>query len=342
MLKEYLSIKREILFHLGFWVLWISLKIIFINDEGELTFKTGLFIWTSLLINASTFYLNYLIIMPKAFNPFNWKKAVIGLISIYAFFIGFRFLIEQYLTLHLFNRINYFSGFELKYYLFDNFFFGTKPVLTSSVFWLIIYSIRLNHYNHYIIEENKNSEIKFLKAQINPHFVFNTLNNIYSLIHLKSNKSLIAVEKLSEILRFTTYESQKDKIRLSTEINYINAFIELEKLRHEADTFVDFMESIENYNIYIPPYLLSPLVENALKHGKSTQKQPIIVKLESSSKKLTFSIENQIGIKRKDQIGGIGIDNLKSRLEIYFPDRHFLKITNSNELFICNLEINLI
>lgn len=96
-------------------------------------------------------------------------------------------------------------------------------------------------------------------------------------------------------MRFTTYESQKEKIKLSDEIGYINAYIELEQLRHEENTFVYFDTEIENENIEIPPYILSPLVENALKHGLASNANPIIIKLTSDIQKLTFIVENEIG-----------------------------------------------
>src|SRR5690606_24616738 len=149
------------------------------------------------------------------FKVFNWKKAVTGLVTLYLFFIAFRFFLEQFLTAILFDQTNYFADTNIIYYAFDNIYFGSQPIIISTVFWIIVAFIRLSEYNASIIEENKNAEIKFLKAQINPHFVFNTLNNIYSMVYFQSEKSLVAIEKLSQIMRFTTYESQKEKIRLS-------------------------------------------------------------------------------------------------------------------------------
>ncbi|GAA3738876.1 hypothetical protein GCM10022422_22930 [Flavobacterium ginsengisoli] len=191
------------------------------------------------------------------------------------------------------------------------------------------------------MEENKNTEIKFLKAQINPHFVFNTLNNIYSMVYFQSDKSLIAIDKLSQIMRFTTYESQKEKIKLSDEVDYIKAYIELEQLRHQDNVRVDFNVELKNEFEEIPPYILSPLVENALKHGEVSDSEPIEIQLKVSSEKLIFKVKNKIGTQKKDSLGGIGLDNLQKRLQIHYPEKHQIKITKEENHFTAELEIDL-
>lgn len=196
-------------------------------------------------------------------------------------------------------------------------------------------------YNQQILEENKNTEIKFLKAQINPHFVFNTLNNIYSMVYFQSDKSLPAIEKLSHIMRFTTYDAQKEKILLSDEVNYIKAYIELEQFRHEDDAFVVFDQQIFNERIEIPPYILSPLVENAMKHGIASNTNPILITLHSDHKMLSFKVENDIGTQKKDKLGGIGLDNLQKRLDIHYPKSHTLTITKNDNRFMAALQIDL-
>src|SRR5690606_32252659 len=119
--------------------------------------------------------------------------------------------------------------------------------------------------------------------------------------------------------RFTTYESQKDKIGINEEIDYINSYIELESLRHSEQNFVNFeIESEAKSPIMIAPYILSPLVENALKHGIISGEKPIEIWLEFNDEKLNFKVVNHIGNHKKDKLGGIGIDNLKRRLDINY------------------------
>ncbi|MNY24967.1 Sensor histidine kinase YehU [compost metagenome] len=160
------------------------------------------------------------------------------------------------------------------------------------------------------------------------------------MVYFKSDKSLPAIEKLSQIMQFTTYESQKERIKLSGEVSYILAYIELEQLRHEESAFTDLrIDTSLNEQVEIPPYILSPLVENALKHGVVSNAEPILVELKADKQQLTFRVENKIGTQKKDKLGGIGLDNLQKRLEIYYPDNHSLRITSENDRFTVELTI---
>jgi hypothetical protein len=341
MYKSSLSIKKEILIHLLFWVIWAYYSFIVIGDTGIRLGKPGLFFTTGTILYIVAFYFNYLLILPKVFNPFNWKKALVGFLSIFILFSGLRYLTEQVITFHLFNIRNYPPDTSIFYYFYDNLYYTSQPAILSTVLWSVIFLIRTLEYNQIILEENKNTEIKFLKAQINPHFVFNTLNNIYSMVYFKSDKSLTAIEKLSEVMRFTTYESQKEKIKLSDEINYIKAYIELEQLRHQESAFVDLHIETGNEIVESPPYILSPLVENALKHGVASNAQPISIELKLRDHQLLFKVTNDIGTQKKDKLGGIGLDNLQMRLEIHYPKKHQLKLINENNRFTAILEIDL-
>ncbi|WP_294965120.1 histidine kinase, partial [uncultured Flavobacterium sp.] len=263
-----------------------------------------------------------------------------GVFISYLVFTSLRFVFEQIVTKVLFDKVNY-TDVNFLNYMLDNLHYSSMAIILSSFLWFVIYSIRLLEYNKLILEENKNTEIKFLKAQINPHFVFNTLNNIYSMVYFQSDKSLIAIDKLSQIMRFTTYESQKEKIKLSDEVDYIKAYIELEQLRHQGNVRVDFNAEIKNELEEIPPYILSPLVENALKHGAVSDYEAIEIGLKVSSEKLIFKVKNKIGTQKKDSLGGIGLDNLQKRLQIHYPKKHQLNIANDENHFTAELEIDL-
>lgn len=334
-----LSRKTEWLIHIIFWVL--AAYLTFIGNPFKANFSVpDLFIITYLITFIITFYFHYVIVMNWVFKVFSWKKLMAGIFISFIFFTACRWLAEQYFTDILFGRTNYINPYLFSY-LIDNLSYSSKPVIYSSFLWFVIYFIRLMEYNKQILEENKNTEIKFLKAQINPHFVFNTLNNIYSMVYFQSDKSLPAIEKLSQIMRFTTYDAQKEKIYLSDEINYIKAYIELEQFRHKDDAFVVFNQQILNESIEIPPYILSPLVENAMKHGIASNANPVLITLHSDNQRLSFKVENDIGIQKKDKLGGIGLDNLQKRLDIYFPKSHTLTITNNENRFTAALQIEL-
>ncbi|MFB6456807.1 sensor histidine kinase [Chitinophaga sp. Hz27] len=334
-----LTKKKEAMIHCLFWLL--AAYFTFVKNPIQAKFiLPDLFYATYLVVFILTFYFHYLIVMKRVFQSFSWGRLGAGILTSYLFFTGLRWLTEQVITGFLFNRINYTNPAFFNYML-DNLQYSSMPIILSSFLWLGIYVVRLLEYNRVILEENKNTEIKFLKAQINPHFVFNTLNNIYSMVYFQSEKSLPAIEKLSQIMRFTTYESQKEKIRLAEEIEYIKAYIELEELRHAETSFVNFSSEISDEYIEIPPYILSPLVENALKHGVASTKNPINIQLRASKTELIFRIENEIGTQKKDKLGGIGLDNLKKRLQIHYPQGYGLQVSNNNNTFIAELTINL-
>lgn len=337
--KGKLSKKTECFIHVIFWVL-VGYFTFVKNPLYAQWVVPGLFFTTYALVFVGTFYFHYLVVMKRVFRSFQWQKLLAGLFISYLFFTGFRWLTEQVITELLFNRVNYINPTFLNYML-DNMHYSSMPIIFSSFLWFAIYFIRLQQYNSSILEENKNTEIKFLKAQINPHFLFNSLNNIYSMVYFQSEKSLPAIEKLSKIMLFTTYESLKEKIKLAEELNYIKAYIELEQLRHKETAFVQLVIDVQNENIEIPPFILSPLVENALKHGVTANDNPIGITLTANTSQLYLKVVNEIGTQKKDKLGGIGLDNLKKRLDIYFPGKHSLDIKKENNRFSAILQISL-
>jgi len=341
MYKSSLSAKKEIAIHLIFWLIWAHYSIIVTENNVLKIGKMHLFYVTGIAVYIVTFYVNYLFVLPRVFKPFSWRKVIPGFLVMFLFYSFLRYLTEEVIALRWAGVQNYTPGTGIAYYLYDNLFYSSKPIILSTVLWSVIFLIRTLEYNKLILEENKNTEIKFLKAQINPHFIFNTLNNIYSMVYFKTEESLPAIEKLSQIMRFTTYESQKEHIKLSDEIAYIEAYIELEQLRHKENTFVTLAVACENEQIEIPPYILSPLVENALKHGTASAASPIDIDLKTDSRKLVFKVANEIGKQQKDKLGGIGLDNLRKRLEIHYPGMYRLKLTNEHNRFTAELQIAL-
>lgn len=189
------------------------------------------------------------------------------------------------------------------------------------------------------------AELSFLKMQINPHFLFNALNNIYSLAVLeKTKRTGDNIMKLSELIRYMIYEKEDEKymVNLDKEISHINNFIDLQKLRHEGDTFIQF--SIEGYTTdkRIPPLLLFPLIENSFKHGiLQDGSKPVVIQLSLSDKYLSFSIHNYKNNYLKDHTGGIGLTNVRKRLTLLYPGKHKFDIHESAEEFSVELQLPL-
>jgi len=340
-----ISRQKETAVHLLYWMVFLLGYFIKLKPESGVILdpdQTTLFAFSYLLMVIVTFYLNYLYILKKFFDVKNLGKFLIGVVLIFAFFIFSRYLLEEVIFYHVFGTGNYFEGTSFQYYVADNLHWALAPIMSSTIIWIVINFIRTLQKEVILNEEKKKAEIQFLKSQINPHFIFNTLNNIYSMVFLQSKNALPAIEKLSDIMRFTTYETQKDLIPIGSEIRYIESFIDLEKIRNAKEIHIQLRITIENENLLIPPYLLLPFIENCIKHGiLEDQKNPVIFKITSENKKLTVDVENKINTKLKDAHSGIGISNLKKRLQHYFPGKHEFVISNDETTFKSHLEIQL-
>lgn len=193
--------------------------------------------------------------------------------------------------------------------------------------------------------EKQETEMKFLKSQINPHFLFNVLNNVYTLSLLKSAQTPEVVMKLSEMLRYMLYDSNRNLVPLETEINYIRNFIDLQRLKDDQTLAVNTTFTTQNNKAMIAPMILIPFVENAFKHSKVEDLKNgwINMQLNGSSGTLHFKISNSIPLKgfTKDQMGGIGLTNVQRRLELQYPDRHQLAIQKNSTQFDVSLKIQL-
>ncbi len=194
-------------------------------------------------------------------------------------------------------------------------------------------------------EETLRSELNLLKSQINPHFFFNTLNNLYGLAVEKSDKTKDVIYNLSEMMRFTIYEGRKDSIAVTDEVAYLENFIELQKLRYHDESDIRFEKEIESDKQRIPPLLFINLLENAFKHGMDTgPDNPFIrFRLVTRSDAIHFEIENNFDaqeIEHKKE--GIGIENLRRRLELLFPMKHHFLVDKSESLYKTSVRIELV
>jgi len=197
-------------------------------------------------------------------------------------------------------------------------------------------------YKDELIKERQAGEIALLRSQVNPHFLFNTLNNIYSLVYSKSDEAPGAVMKLSSIMRYMLYDSNIDFVPVIKEIEYLNSFIELQQLRIPQKGFVELKVTGSMENQKIAPMILIPFVENAFKHGDKNHEPGIIINLVLEPGKLVFSVENyvkSINHLSNDESGGFGLQNIKRRLGLLYPEKHELKISLNGEKHKVELSI---
>ncbi|GAA4277432.1 hypothetical protein GCM10022259_21560 [Aquimarina mytili] len=198
--------------------------------------------------------------------------------------------------------------------------------------------------NQTLLQEKIEAELRFLKNQVQPHFLFNTLNNIYGMV-LSNNKSAgESIIKLSEILGYLLYDSDVELILIASEIDNLENFIELERLRYDRKLDFTYQKSVIPFDVYISPLILLPFVENAFKHGpaKEEGKSIIDLKIEIVEDTLNFTIRNTYNELSIDSNlkSGIGLKNITKRLKLIYPERHELHIERG-EMFEVNLKITL-
>jgi LytS/YehU family sensor histidine kinase len=189
-------------------------------------------------------------------------------------------------------------------------------------------------------KEKAAAELTFLRSQINPHFLFNTINDIYSLTYQQSAQAPIALLKLSEILRYMLREGKEDTMPLQSEVDYLENVIELQRISAKGNAFINFR--IEGYigTQKIATLLLISFVENTFKHGVLTDAEhPVEITLQVMPERLQFKIRNKKNNNEKDKTGAIGLNNVKRRLQLLYPHRHLLMINDSEQFFTVRLEL---
>ncbi len=259
------------------------------------------------------------------------------------------------IQLHIYTALTTFDSFldgvcdQFKYSLASFFFFGLVIHIHDH--------IRLKQTAQQLRIEKQEAELNYLKSQTNPHFLFNTLNNIYALARDKSDLAPESILRLSEILRFMLYQTGKESIPIEQEVKVIEDYIALERLRYDNTLRVHFHYEIQDMKQPVPPLLLIPLVENAFKHGvsESTGRPFVEVHLALRSQQLSFLVKNSIekpsdgdgGLARRSLGEGgqplresIGLSNLRRQLELLYSD-YELSATQDESTFTISLKINL-
>jgi two-component system, LytTR family, sensor kinase len=332
---------RQIFLHTSIWIS-ILLFFIYIGSNGKYNYNTIVVIIYFGLINILVFYLNYLFILPKFLNrkKYWWCAISMILLVLAAGLVkyGLASIYKDFVLIHGPKKVQIsFWDYYLGAVFVSVFFMFLSTALKFMVDWFINEKVKGNLEN-----EKLTAELAFLKSQINPHFLFNSLNNIYSLAYQKSAQTPEAILKLSEIMRYMLYESNDNMVDLAKEIRYLENYIELQKLRFKDQSFVQFEISGDPENQVIMPLVLISFVENAFKHGVATDvKNPILITIKIEHGKLFFQVINKKGDFNKDVTGGIGLLNVQRRLDLVYKDKYNLDIENTEESYTCVLNLNL-
>jgi sensor histidine kinase YesM len=286
------------------------------------------------------FYFNYFVLIPKFLLL---KKYLIYIITLVLSIVIAFVLSVAFFNLFDFNPDNIAS--------INPALTKIEPIIRANTFLMLIISIlasislTVNNHLRQLEKEKLVAQISSLKSQINPHFLFNTLNNIYATAIDASPQTADMVDKLSEMMRYTMKESQNDFVPLEDEINYLNNYIELQKLRLESLVKFDYSVEGDFTEFQIAPMLLISFIENAFKHGvNSEQNSYIRINIKVNGSELHFLVTNN---KVKTQVNtsehnGLGIENTKHRLSLIYPSRHLLTIKETENDYYVSLHINLL
>ncbi|WP_298547239.1 histidine kinase [uncultured Aquimarina sp.] len=345
-------LQNRVLSHVLFWCSFLVIfTILGVLDSG--TFKPNALTNLAMLPSqiAAAYLLNYYQ-LPKLLLRKRYFLFLISLVLSVYFLSAF----ARFNVVHIvepFFREN-FEQETIKEILLDFIYIFSvycPAVYTYALIMLAVKAIKTRFEEKHQIEilqkEKATSELKFLKAQIQPHFLFNTLNNLYALTLAKSDLAPKVVLKLSELLDFILYQSDQAYIPIEKEIELIQGFIDLESLRYGNALDVTFKKEVKNLNSPIAPLVLLPLIENAFKHGVSSDPKnaKIYIDLLVSDNAIKFKVFNT---KRNDSVkqvtnkkSGIGTSNLKRQLEINYPNAYRLEIDEQRDSYFVELLIDL-
>jgi two-component system, LytTR family, sensor kinase len=355
------KITVQIIIHITAWVCFLLLPFVFYPRPSNFSFfseryLSAFFIANTILLIAF-YYLNTYLIIPKLLEHkkfVSYSVIILGLLIFYGCFPRLYHYFFGSLQPAVPGMRSSLSAMRpLSPGRPRNF---QPPLLAPgniAVFLLIlVFSTGIKVINQWLRSEQRNKEIasekvqaelSFLKAQINPHFLFNTLNNIYALASDRSEQTAPAVMKLSSIMRYVLTEARNDMVPLEKEIKFTSHYIELQKMRLTEKSTIDFTVIGDPLGRQVAPLLLLPLVENAFKYGISTREpSPIRILLEIKKDSLYFSVSNNKHLNTSLKIAdntGIGISNTRRRLDLLYGERYSLRIDDNAGTFTVHLNI---
>lgn len=319
----------------------------FVEGGYNNQFKTAFYVELVYLpFRLAVVYTNFFLLLPTLLHKRN--------LTLY---VGYTFLsiiivtiLHRILMFNILNDILYPSwnqgNFWQVFKLLQSFMIITSPMIFLIGFTIIGRWVTSERKAEMLRNEKTKAELNYLRSQINPHFFFNTLNNLYGLALNKSDKTAGVVMKLSELMSYILYEADREKVPLSREIEQIERYIALEHIRYEDRFKVDLRIEGDTDNCLIPPLILLPFVENCFKHGvnKTTKDGWITILISVNELALNVIIRNTTfrGKSNSTTSNGLGISNVKKRLELIFPNAHTLKYVEQDNIFTVELNIKMV
>jgi two-component system LytT family sensor kinase len=333
----------EVGVHIAFWVFVIALRFPTFMKVGEPSYFIGV-LTISMFLHIIIFYLFYFY-LGQIFKRGKFVWFVVCFIP----FIFIWSIPATWVFVKLFN-IAMNLGFIKEDKEVVPMYVTYISVVTSQALYAIFgtmfrFSInwfKTQKYEEELEKQNIANELALLRSQINPHFLFNTLNNIHAFVYRDQDKTAFGIIKLSEIMRYMLYDSNSEKVMLEKEITYINNYIDIQKLRVKEPDYIQFTVEGSVTGKQIPPLLLITFIENAFKHGKKNAISPgIVITLKTENNSLLFRVMNYIAPANSasDEYKGFGLKNLRRRLDLLYQGKYRLTTQTIEEQYIVELLI---
>ncbi len=338
--------RRIFLIHLLFWCVYFTFFLYQISmprrggaeREFEDLLGDAVFHVAMTMVIA---YINYFYFFPRFLKHKNVGRYVLEFCIPFAVVITAMVYGKQYIMDGFSKQLRFLYTERFYIYLTINTLFIVffVAILRFVEDWLELEAKRKELEN-----EKLTAELRFLKAQINPHFLFNTLNNLYYLAFTNSPNTTEVIAKLSQMMRYMIYDSNTAKISLEKEIEYMHNYISLEKLRLNNEVPILFETSDNTEGVQIVPLVLITFLENAFKHGVSNSAENawVKIKIDVDGKTLHYTVENsQLPIKdeKTKEKSGIGLQNVQRRLDLSYPNQYTLDVQNLTDKYVVNLTI---
>lgn len=339
--------QNRVFVHLLFWLGYLIFFALINSGGGEFgesLFYESIMLPTKLLVVYLTLY----VLIPRFLLEKRYWQMALLLIAL----LGVAGIIQRTIVYYVVYPIQYQDiafGYG-PYWATDKLF---KHIIQISFVLVVASAVKIQKYYYRFDQASKalereklEAELNFLKAQIHPHFLFNTLNNLYSLTLKKSDLAPEVVLRLSGMVNYMLYDTRSQRVALSKEVESLHHYIALEKLRYGSSLEILFDVTGLIDSAQVAPMLLLPFVENSFKHGVSDEIEDkwITIHLNVTQEYLTFKVENatspgRVPGKEKDYTGGIGLKNVQRRLELLYPNRHELKIVDESHSYLVVMKI---
>jgi len=325
---------------LGWHLLGWTLFSVYTYRDGMADWQANWILGAEIMANASIFYFLYLLVCPRIQPVGNGWLVLVAIPLGAVGFVLFRYLFQEVLLLAVVGFGNYETN-DYGFYFRDNILRGLYTVIASLIAYLLLNLRRGKARRKELEAEKTKTELAFLRSQVNPHFLFNTLSYLHTEAYMVDTKLAGNILRLSDVLRYATQNSLVERRTITEEVQLLNNYIEIFRQRFEGRCYLNFLVEGTGLEQLIEPLLLMPFVENAFKHGQYVHPDtPIQIRLVVSEGSLEFRCCNYIKRQQKDESSGIGLENTRRRLALLYPGRHTLAIDEKENIFTASLVLH--